>query len=522
METLLARNSARATDVTQKSLEKIYNAFQKPGSSGRDGVPAFERGNVFMCDDTQLADLAAAINGALATDAWLKEGVVAKPKVSQSSKDPFDMALRSFVSLCASADVSRAKAANDIRKKCLKRRREEQQQGNWGAEDAVRAWKEAGGEDVEKKWRDKEILVGGCSDGPEPDPDDEDESSAGASNKGDPNAFTAVEVNAIIRNLVDLGGGPEFDYTSLTALLLAKGGLSHKDWPHTIECGQKMTKFLGGIDRAKVMFQRTFDDGGWRQAEASKPTETKPWVVLVTGLNGIRKTTSLSQPWITDCLNDALPSFSGPPESLPHAGNAFFRQLDFMMAALAVDKFRDIYSIDGEREYSEAKAKIFSRYRMVSEMLGASLLVEAKKIGMNVMLETSGRDLAMYKYVDMLFPDDTYNKLAINFEINDIAFAEKSVDSRMEREMKLGKNYLESNRPLSDFTKVNMGGPYGSSVLPSIKVESERVWKDVFEGNAEGNVGKGWYLAKIQIDGKQEGAWTATGGGKRYEFVDKH
>jgi hypothetical protein len=155
---------------------------------------------------------------------------------------------------------------------------------------------------------------------------------------------------------------------------------------------------------------------------------------------------------------------------------------------------------------------------MVSEMLGAGLLLEAKKVGMNVMLETSGRDVAMYKYVDILFPDDSYNKLVINFEINDIKYAEKSVDLRMEREMNLGREVLEKGGSLADITKVNLGGPYGSAVLAGVKQDSERVWKEVTEGRA-GDVGKGWYLASIRIEGNEDGAWTASGGKTKHNFV---
>jgi hypothetical protein len=191
-----------------------------------------------------------------------------------------------------------------------------------------------------------------------------------------------------------------------------------------------------------------------------------------------------------------------------------------MMCAVAADKFKSIYSIPDVETYSSEKAKIFSRYRMISEMLGAGLLLEAKKVGMNVMLETSGRDVAMYKYVDILFPDNSYNKLAINFEINDIKHAEKSVDLRMEREMKLGREVLGGGGSLKEITNVNMGGPYGSAVLAGVKSDRESVWKAVVVGRA-GDVGKGWYLANIKIEGRDEGKWTAgaAGGKIKHEFV---
>jgi hypothetical protein len=41
-------------------------------------------------------------------------------------------------------------------------------------------------------------------------------------------------------------------------------------------------------------------------------------------------------------------------------------------------------------------------------MLGVLLLRSAQAHNLNVLVETSGRDVAMFKYIDTFFPDETY------------------------------------------------------------------------------------------------------------------
>ena len=122
------------------------------------------------------------------------------------------------------------------------------------------------------------------------------------------------------------------------------------------------------------------------------------------------------QGWWQDCLSDALgSSYAGAASYLPSGRNSFFRQLDYMICTLAATSFSEMYAICDVSTYSCRKASLFSRYRMLSEMLGAALLSHGKERGVNMMLETSGRDVAMYEYVDFLFPDDKYKKLCVNF-----------------------------------------------------------------------------------------------------------
>ena len=111
---------------------------------------------------------------------------------------------------------------------------------------------------------------------------------------------------------------------------------------------------------------------------------------------------------------------------------ADFRRLYEMTSHLLdddVDDDRVDPSPDVVRAYSDYKAAVFSRYRMLSEMLGILLVREAtatkgralsgagKGGGSNVMVETSGRDAAMFRYVDVNFPTPAYRKLALRFVV---------------------------------------------------------------------------------------------------------
>lgn len=49
---------------------------------------------------------------------------------------------------------------------------------------------------------------------------------------------------------------------------------------------------------------------------------------------------------------------------------------------------------------------------------------QAQAVGINCMCETSGKDVAMFHYIDFVFPSSTaYRKLALHFTINDLAHA---------------------------------------------------------------------------------------------------
>jgi hypothetical protein len=263
--------------------------------------------------------------------------------------------------------------------------------------------------------------------------------------------------------------------------------------------------------------------------EAPTPRASRPWVVVICGLNGIRKTTSVYQPWFQQLLRSALGSqYSGALEDLPSGDNSFFRQLDYMIATIACEDFRELYEKAGlikVGEYSKIKDAIFARYRTLAEMIGIVLLKEARLKGMNVMLETSGKDAASFRYVDHLFPNSNsasswesrdYNKLIVHFTIDDLCFAEQSVDRRMRQEMIDGVSALRGVTHLTEevigrIISVNTGGPYGSEVLQGVQTESNKVMNRIFEDHFNDEVNDefdDWYMARIHIRASEAG-WTA-------------
>jgi len=266
-------------------------------------------------------------------------------------------------------------------------------------------------------------------------------------------------------------------------------------------------------------------DGGWDAAAATasrRGADNKPWAVLVTGVNGIRKTTSVYQPWFREALAAALgEQFRGEMSSLPAGDDSYFRQLDYMMATMANEEFRALYELDNIATYSQLKSAIFARYRTIAEAVGVMLVKEAREKGLNVMVETSGRDIAMFQYLDTFFPDSEYNKLVVHFTVNNIEHAEASVDMRMTQEMATGHEALISAAPAITLVRANMGGPYGSAggVLRGVQGDAQAVWERVAAGGKDAP-GRSWFKAPIAIEASagNEG-WVASTGGKRFDFV---
>jgi hypothetical protein len=307
--------------------------------------------------------------------------------------------------------------------------------------------------------------------------------------------------------------------------------LSHKDWAVTGNNSKKLGAALmkdGVSPHTRQMLERILQEGNWDGAAkhaTERPASVKPWAVLVTGVNGVRKTTSIYQPWFPALLKEALDAPAGQPadfanDVLPAGSNSFFRQLDHLITTLANEDFAQLYVKTQEllkehtienpppeivKQYSDLKAAIFTRYRTLSELLGAHLLGEAQKLKSNCMLETSGRDVAMFHYVDHFFPTG-YSKLALHFTINDLSHAQTSVDNRMIGEIKTGIDAIES-QDVFDIIYANVGGPYGSEVLPGVQADSDRVWNEVVLKND--GVGEDWYKATIQINAHPTEPWTA-------------
>ena len=349
-----------------------------------------------------------------------------------------------------------------------------------------------------------------------------------------------------------------WDEARLQTFLLESAHCSHKDWALTDANSEKLSQILFGVqdhsgsnnpapnnipDRfdalAPQLFQRILTDGNWvgalEHARQQQPNPYQPWAVLVTGVNGIRKTTSMYQPWFATVLSEALvvptvhdTSTSAIPDpQLPTGPNSFFRQLDHMIATLCNHDFERLYQLTSlavqqenaaiasddqgpvetavspeiVQAYTNLKAALFSRYRTLSELLGALLLKQAQRYQLNCLMETSGKDIAMFQYVDYFLPH--CRKLALRFQINDLSLAQVSVDARMINEIQCGM----AARTTMEVIASNQGGPYGSQVLPSVQQDSDTVWeKQVLTRQG---VGKDWFMATIQITAHRDRPWTA-------------
>lgn len=223
-------------------------------------------------------------------------------------------------------------------------------------------------------------------------------------------------------------------------------------------------------------------------------------------MNGIRKTTSVYEPWFGEALSAGVegPSASGV---LPGGGNSFFRQLDFLVASVASEQFASMYRVDDIAEYAALKDAVFARHRTVAEIVGALLVRRARDAGMNIMVETSGRDVGMFKYMDHFFGGARgYRLMVVHFSVDDVRGAEESVRTRMEGEMVAGKKA----RGAREVIAANAGGPYGPEVLRGVQKESDQVWEAVRSGTA--GVGKGWWKARLSVRAPLEGDWTVAAG----------
>eukprot|EP00550_Attheya_septentrionalis_P007254 CAMPEP_0198289356 /NCGR_PEP_ID=MMETSP1449-20131203/7562_1 /TAXON_ID=420275 /ORGANISM="Attheya septentrionalis, Strain CCMP2084" /LENGTH=414 /DNA_ID=CAMNT_0043987665 /DNA_START=469 /DNA_END=1713 /DNA_ORIENTATION=+ len=384
-------------------------------------------------------------------------------------------------------------------------------------------------------------------------------------NAGDEVPLSAEEIDMVITSLKNVADASTVvDWDKLAALLKEVAHVSHKNWTRTGENanrlfdillpGQKPDETSSSSSTSSIeypsnapfrtKFERVLHDGNWDGAMDRKKShpiidtnnenvDTRPWVVLVTGVNGIRKTTSVYQDWFPALLQEALvtptttkatsTTRTTPLDYLPAGKNSFFRQLDHMIAILANEEFKTLYTNAADDNdidlYARYKDGIFARFRTLSEMLGVILIREAQKESINVMVETSGRDIAMFNYVDEFFsskdnendpndPQSGYRKLALHFTVNDIQFAERSVDKRMSEEVQAGLDALASNH-IQAIIQANQGGPYGSQVLKGVQADSDHVWKKMLDHSSNpGATGSTWYKATFEISGHETEPWT--------------
>ena len=131
--------------------------------------------------------------------------------------------------------------------------------------------------------------------------------------------FTDEELDDVINSLHNITPcDHNVDWEAFRRLLCDVAHLSHKQWEVTGSNSDKMAEILtpGGLNpEASQMFERILHEGNWDGAleyanrlgdDDSKRQKRSPWAVLVTGVNGIRKTTAMYQPWFSQALKEAL------------------------------------------------------------------------------------------------------------------------------------------------------------------------------------------------------------------------
>lgn len=206
--------------------------------------------------------------------------------------------------------------------------------------------------------------------------------------------FTEDELNSAVQSLQNLAGSSNLasiDWGKLKFKFAECAHLSHKDWACTTRYAGEIRDILKdpADDVFREIFRRVLGDGNWygacgcavtreadaairqeeeegamarqKRAEEAKQTD-KPWAVLVTGLNGIRKTSAMYEPWFQTALSQALGGEGFAPGSLPTGANSFFRQLDFLVATMANHAFHALY--DDEVIKSE-ELQVYARYKDV-------------------------------------------------------------------------------------------------------------------------------------------------------------
>lgn len=140
--------------------------------------------------------------------------------------------------------------------------------------------------------------------------------------------FTDEELDDVINSLQNITPCDyNVDWDALRRLLADVAHLSHKKWEVTGSNSDKMAEILtpsGLSPEASQMFERILHEGNWdgalehaknRRDDDSKRQKRSPWAVLVTGVNGIRKTTAMYQPWFSQALKEALVLPSSMKES---------------------------------------------------------------------------------------------------------------------------------------------------------------------------------------------------------------
>ncbi len=173
----------------------------------------------------------------------------------------------------------------------------------------------------------------------------------------------------------------DLDYSRLKDFIITSAHVSFKDnYQVSTNIAKELEDIIGSPDNRQFseIFEHVMLSGRYTEAKNhALQNKQKPWydhyflpyvshpinyslalrAVLVTGLNGIRKTTTINSLGFDELLRTAMPTATGP---LPTGANSFYRQLDYMIATIANSEFQNLYSADNDH-YLAYKNAIFSR-----------------------------------------------------------------------------------------------------------------------------------------------------------------
>jgi hypothetical protein len=240
----------------------------------------------------------------------------------------------------------------------------------------------------------------------------------------------------------------------------------------------------------QILFPRFFEDSNLKNAIKhtidNEYRDIKPWVVVIMGLNGIRKTTAMKDDQIKTLIYEALPKKIQDyydKDFMPSANNSFFRQLDFIVPSLASKFFEMLKDLNSIDLYKLGKHKIFSTYglffgnwlNIISNCIGS--------VGCNMLIEATGQNYLQSHLInrnEKFSAYNKYNKLIIRFSITEdnLSIIGDTIDKRFEEEFA----NLKKSKSLYDITKAIIGGSTTTKVYTYNKLKTSS-YKTVFEAS---------------------------------------
>ena len=211
--------------------------------------------------------------------------------------------------------------------------------------------------------------------------------------------FTLIEIESAIRSLRDLkAGAKEVHYESLSRLLARTAHVGPAGWMDARSLWLT-SEFAGAMKRLPDdpveretqpwtnIFRHFLQQGRWKDAVAAaaeRPASFQPWLVLVSGVRGIKKRAAFKAPWFQQLVHEALNRtssqlgtnpYTGPLSELPTAHDSFVMELSPLIATIANHKLRGMFEVltltekgsVNVSDYAAAKTYLFERWHTYAQ-----------------------------------------------------------------------------------------------------------------------------------------------------------